>query len=278
MELQISQSLELFVADCIHENQMAWNQKVQYDSVSDYYNINKFKKGGLSLYKPELDLIGNVRDKRLLHLQSYLGLDTLSFGRLGAEATGIDFCENAVAYAQNLSKELNLDTDFIYSDVYELDNLNLGEFDIAFSSYGAICWLPNLHEWAEKIYRKLKPGGNMYLVDFHPLAISLDLFRENYVRYSYFNDMRHPIKIERKGTYADTSAPIETVEYNWNHSIDEIFNAFIQNGFIVDEFKEYPYIPMNGFPNLEQRTDGFYHVKEAEDKYPLMFSLKVTKP
>ncbi|MFW5720859.1 MAG: class I SAM-dependent methyltransferase [Bacteroidota bacterium] len=274
MNLTITQTGPLSIEECFAANKDAWNKKVGYDVVSSYYDINRFKKGENSLKNLDLNLLGDVRGKNVLHLQSYFGLDTISLSKMGAIATGIDFCNNAIDLANKLNEELNTSAEFINANVYELEKLNLPKFDIVYMSYGAICWLPDLNKLWQQITKFLKPNGIFILVDFHPLAISFDLFKEERIKHSYFESIENPIKIQRKGTYADINAPIETIEYNWNHSIDEILNAFIQNGLIIEHFREHPFLPIAGFPNLELQDDGNYHVKNSNDKYPLIFSIK----
>jgi 23S rRNA G2069 N7-methylase RlmK/C1962 C5-methylase RlmI len=44
--------------------------------------------------------LGDVRGKRVLHLQCHIGLDTLRLARLGAVATGLDFSAVAVNAAR----------------------------------------------------------------------------------------------------------------------------------------------------------------------------------
>lgn len=263
-------------SECILANQYSWNKKVLFDIKSHYYGVEDFKKGKSSLHNLELTLLGPIECKKLLHLQCYFGLDTMSFSRLGAEATGVDFCDNAIEYAKELTSELKLPTIFVESNIYNLHETIHETYDLIYSSYGSICWLPDLDVWASHICTLLKPGGSFFLIDFHPLVISLDLLKNEIPKYSYFNSENNLIKIIRYGTYADDRADIDTIEYNWNHSIGEILDVFIKRGFSIDIFKEYPFIPMNGFPNLEKGKDGYYYFK-GENKYPLLFALKVTK-
>lgn len=274
MKLELSTSLQLELKEYFEANKNAWNQKVRFDIASDYYDIKGFKTGKNSLYPLDIQLLGNIVGKRILHLQSYLGLDSISLSRLGAEVTAIDFCPNAVDFAQNLSRELNTDTKFICSNIYDIDQLDLAKFDIIYMSYGAICWLPDIDKLIIMVKNFLKPGGEFILIDFHPLAISFDLLREDSIKFSYFNQKEIPIEIHRKGTYADINAPIETTEFNWNHSLDEIIGSFTGNRFELNSFKEYPFLPMDGFPNLELGNDGNYHVLNSNNKYPLLFSIK----
>lgn len=273
MNLKLSTSVQLRLEEYFKANKAAWNQKVRFDIASDYYDIDGFKTGKNSLYPLDIQLLGNVVGKRILHLQSYIGLDSISLSRMGADVVAIDFCQNAIDFAHNLSSDLNVNTRFICSNIYNIDKLDLGEFDIIYMSYGAICWLPDIHKLINRVHRFLNPLGKFILIDFHPLAISFDLLREESIKFSYFNQKDNPIEIHRKGTYADVNAPVETTEFNWNHSLDEIIGSFSGNGFEIKGFKEYPFLPMDGFPNLELGEHGYYHVINANDKYPLLFSI-----
>ena len=277
MKLELNTSIKLGIKEYFKANKNAWNQKVRFDIASEYYDIKSFKIGKNSLYPLDIQLLGKIRGKRILHFQSYLGLDSISLSRMGAEVTAIDFCPNAVNFARNLSKELNTNTNFICSNIYEIPKLDLGSFDIIYMSYGAICWLPDFGKLIKKTKHFLKPDGEFIIIDFHPLAISFDLLREESIKFSYFNQKENPIEIHRKGTYADINAPVETTEFNWNHSLDEIISSFSENGFGINSFKEYPFLPMNGFPNLELCSDGNYRVINANNKYPLLFSLITNK-
>lgn len=276
LELKIENTLNL--EDIFDTNQKAWNKKVEYDVLSKYYDIEEFKTKKNSLYPLDIKILNNIEGKRILHLQSYLGLDSISMSKMGAKLTAVDFCGNAINFSKFLSEEMNEKVDFISSNIYNLDSIILEPFDVIYMSYGAICWLPDIKVLVEKTKNLLKKGGEFIIIDFHPLVISFDLFRDDKIKYSYFNNPEENIiEINRKGTYADVNAPIETVEYNWNHSISEILNAFIINQFLISDFNEYPFLPMNGFPNLTLGKDGYYHVENSEDKYPLLFSLKATK-
>ena len=91
--------------------------------------------------------------KRLLHLQCHFGLDTLSWARLGATVTGVDFSGRAIALARRLAAECGLPATFVESDLYELPaRLELParsrRFDVVFTSWGVLCWLPDLARWA----------------------------------------------------------------------------------------------------------------------------------
>lgn len=256
-------------------NKDSWNKKSPVHFTSDFYNVTGFKSGDLSLYHIELEELKEVRGKSILHLQSHFGLDTFSWERLGAKAVGIDFSEKSIELAEVLKVELGSNARFLCVNLYDLNENILDEqFDVIYSSYGAITWLPDLDEWAKIIFKYLKPGGIFYLVDFHPLLICFNHLESPHITTPYFTSK--PIRKSYQGTYTNPDAAIEIIEYTWNHSISEILSSFVQNGFRIDFFHEFPYIPFKCFPNLERTPDGNYQMKDQPD-IPLAFSLQTSK-
>lgn len=271
MKLQLYQSVSAY----FDANREAWNQKTIIHISSEFYNVEGFKKGQNSLYDIELNELGDVRRKKILHLQCHFGLDSLSLTRMGAIVTGVDFSEIAIQYAEKLSSETNLPATFVEANIYDIPQMIDQSYDIVFCSYGSICWLPDLQKWAEIIYKLLLPGGFFYIVDYHPILNIYDCLLSDTER-SYFNT-EDPFERHWKGTYANYDDDIETVEYNWNHSLSEIFQALSDNSLELDRFNEYPYLPANWFPNLILGNDKMFRVKGHEGKYPLLFSVKAVK-
>jgi 2-polyprenyl-3-methyl-5-hydroxy-6-metoxy-1,4-benzoquinol methylase len=112
----------------------------------------------------ELELLGNVKGLSILHLQCHFGQDSLSLARMGAHVTGIDLSDKAIKTAQELNAELHLNAEFICSDIYDLPQHLNKQFDIVFTSYGTIGWLPDLNKWAQIIHHFLKPEGKFIFV------------------------------------------------------------------------------------------------------------------
>ncbi len=256
-------------------NRKAWNNKTPIHLKSDFYDVEGFKKGKSSLQHIELEELGDVTGKLLLHLQCHFGQDSLSWARLGAKVTGVDFSEEAIKSAEKLNDELNLGAKFICSNIYDIEKHLTGKFDIVFTSYGTIGWLNDLNEWGRLISKYLNPGGIFYIVDFHPFIWMLDdEFKK--LKYSYFFD-EEPIAEETEGTYADKNAKIKLVEYGWNHSLSEVINSLIGNGLQIEFLHEFPHSVYNVFPNTIRGNDGFWRLKGMEDIIPMMFSIKARK-
>jgi len=244
-------------------NQKAWNDKTLVHLTSDFYDQPSFLEGKNSLKKPELDVLGDVRGKRILHLQCHFGQDTLSLARMGAIVTGLDFSNVAIENAIKINDQLGLNASFICSDVYSLPDDLIGQFDIVFTSYGTIGWLPELKSWAETIKKALAPGGKFIMVDFHPFIWTFDNEVQK-IEYDYFNS--EPIIEEIEGTYADRNAPIKTQTISWNHGIGEILNTLIQAGISIQEFSEMDYSPFNCFANMKKIDEDkfiFAHIPQA---------------
>ncbi|WP_159018344.1 class I SAM-dependent methyltransferase [Algibacter sp. L3A6] len=255
-------------------NKATWNQKVKVHAESDMYNMEAFKEGKSSLMPYELDALGDVKGKSLLHLQCHFGQDTLSWSRLGAKCTGVDLSDEGVKLAKSLNEELELDAQFICCNVLETSQYVKEEFDIVFTSYGVIGWLPDLKPWGKMIAERLKQGGRFFMAEFHPIVWMFDyLNKKPIMTYGYMQD--EVIYEEYEGTYADQESAITSKEYGWNHGLGEVISALTEAGLHIDYLTEHNESPYNVLPNLTETDNGMF---ATQDKlYPLIFTLKGTK-
>ena len=255
-------------------NREGWNLRTEVHKKSAFYDVETWKRGGLSLTPVELKEMGDVHGKSLLHLQCHFGQDTLSWARLGAAVTGCDLSDKAIGYARELSAELNLPAHFVCCNLYDLpDHLN-DSFDIVFTSYGTIGWLPDLQRWAAVVAHFLKPGGFFYIADFHPV---LWMFDDNMERLTYPYHNAGVIETAQTGTYADRSAEIAYREYGWNHSLSEIVNSLINRGLHIEFLNEYPYSPYDCFDKTIKGEDGFYRIRGLENVIPMVYTIRARK-
>lgn len=259
------------------DNRESWDQRTEVHRDSDFYDLQGFLQGKSSLQSIELAALrGKVEGKKLLHLQCHFGQDTLSWARMGAQATGCDFSPKAIKLARELNDKLKLDAHFVESNVYDLPQHLDDHFDLVFTSYGVIGWLPDLYKWANVINHFLKPGGLFYIVEFHPTLMLFD-FQGQQLKYNYFNT-GEPIVEEITGTYTDRDAPIAHREYYWSHALDEVFKSLLDEGLEVVEFNEYPFSPYNCFANMRPTGNGNYVFGNFPYSLPHVFSLMMRKP
>lgn len=251
-------------------NKLTWNNKVPIHLDSDFYDMKSFLDGKNSVPEIDLNLLGNIEGKSILHLQCHFGQDSLSLARLGAKVTGIDLSDQAIAKAKELNKQLKLDATFICCDVYETLNHITEKFDIVYTSYGTIGWLPDLEQWAKIISGALKPDGKFVFVEFHPV---LWMFDDDFkaIKYHYHNEK--PIIEEYSGTYANKEAAIITNYIGWNHSLSEVFQSLLNNGLQMEHFEEYDYSNYNCMNELIEFESGKFRIKHLDNKIPMMYSL-----
>ncbi len=257
-------------------NKETWNKKVSIHAASEFYDVDGFKKGKTALNAYELEEVGDVKGKTLLHLQCHFGQDTLSWSRLGAKCTGIDLSDQGIKKAKMLNEELGLDATFIESNLYDVPKNVEGEFDIVFTSYGVVGWLPELKTWGEIIANKLKKGGFFYMIEFHPIVWMFDFLETPpKLKYSYLN--KEAIYEEYKGTYTNNDADILSKEYGWNHGFGEVISALTNAGLKIEYLHEFEKSPYNSFPDMVKTKDGMYVLKENLKMFPLLYSIKATK-
>lgn len=255
-------------------NKNSWNAKVEPHLKSDFYFVEEFLKGKSSLNSIELDLLGNIEGKTILHLQCHFGQDSISLSRLGAKVTGIDLSDKAIETAKELAEKCGTDTEFICSDVYNLPNVLDQQYDIVFTSYGTIGWLPDLDQWAHVIHHFLKPGGQFVMAEFHPVIWMFDDDFER-VGYNYFNEK--PIVETYEGTYADRSADIVQEYVMWNHSLAEVLQNLIKNNLEIQQFQEFDWSPYPSFKHIVEFEKGKWRVEKFGNKVPIVYAISAQK-
>ena len=258
----------------IEINRQSWNNRTETHLKSEFYDLDNFVKGKTSLNSIELGLLGDVKGKTILHLQCHFGQDTISLSRLGAEVTGIDLSDKAIQSAQQIAKDTHSNANFICCDIYDLPNHLDKQFDIVFTSYGTIGWLPDLDKWANIVSHYLKPNGQFVFVEFHPVVW---MFDDNFekIGYNYFNS--GAIVESESGTYADKTAEISQENVMWNHGLSEVMNSLINNGLEINSLNEYDYSPYNCFNKTVEFEPNKYRIAHLQNKIPMVFSIVAKK-
>ena len=280
--------------DYHEQNRLAWNEATKAHNSHKGDQARFLREGGSTLFPEEVELLGELRGKRLLHLQCNAGQDTVSLAKLGADCTGVDISDEAVEFATTLSTESGIPATFIRSDVYDyLEQAASGgeRFDRVFSSYGAICWLSDLETWGRGIASVLTPGGRFVLVEFHPLP---NMFDERMkLEWPYFGHGEVLTEPEGIGDYVaysgdglvpwgyeegvkDFRNPHASHEYAWG--IADVVMALVGGGLRLESLVEYPYA--NGCKRFEgavEREGRRFYQPEGCPPMPGMYSVVVTK-
>lgn len=256
-----------------------WDERVPIHVASAFYDVDGFKAGKPAIQPFEVEELGSLDGMRLIHLQCHFGLDTLDLVRLHPtlRSIGVDFSKNAIGEAANLSRQLGLDnrTEWIHANVYEVLAQITQKADIVYTGKGALNWLPHLDQWAALCADLLKPGGWLYLCEFHPVGLALAEAEPTPIR-DYFD--LEPIFDETPGTYADRDAPtVNNASYEWNHPLCDVVSAVIGAGLEIRFLHEWDYTLYALADWLERGDDGRYRWP-GPGKLPLMYSLKARKP
>ena len=258
-------------------NYSLWNGRATPHFKSDFYDVKGFKEGRTSLSSIELEELGDVREKTLLHLQCHFGHDTLSWAQKGAYVTGVDFSDSAIKIADSLRHQLDISANFICANIYDLPNVLKFEFDVVFTSYDVLKWLHDIQQWGEIINFYLKPGGIFYLVEFHPFICTLDYELAEEISHSYFYNAE-PICYEETGYYALENSEFTHPAYAWSHSISEVINALLSSGLQLEFIHEFPFSTINYFPFMTEKEPGKYVHQKYPNMIPMLYSIKAKKP
>ncbi|HZY65430.1 MAG: class I SAM-dependent methyltransferase [Actinomycetota bacterium] len=280
--------------DVREQNRRSWNAVVAAHESHRGDLAGFLKGGGTTLFPEERRLLGDVEDKTLAHLLCNSGGDSLSLALLGATVTGVDISDGAIASARELSSETGILVDFVRADLYDWLERTAREesrFDVVFSSYGVVCWLPDLDAWADGIASILVPGGRFVLVEFHPVA---DVFDEDWNLVNDYPSGGEPLPLEEGvGDYVAESdgglTPAGFIEgvrgfenpegchlFRWG--VGEVVTALAGAGLRTVTLEEYPY--SNGerkFRRMRELPGRRMVPPEGVPHVPLMYGIVAEK-
>ncbi len=227
----------------------SWNLATRNHNAHKGDQAAFLRGGGEVLFPEEIELLGDLAGRRLVHLQCNAGQDTLCLARRGAVATGVDVSDEAIRFARELSRQSGIAADFVEGEVVSWMHETPERFDVAFTSYGTTSWLPDLDAWARGVARIVRPGGRFVYVEFHPLvwAVSKDL-RLSGDDYFHRGPYREPVSdyVATSGEGLGVVTAGDTVENTipataWQHGVGHVVSALAGAGMILETLREYPY-------------------------------------
>jgi SAM-dependent methyltransferase len=275
----------------LHEhNRLSWNVATRAHNRHKHDQAAFFRDGGSTLFPEELELLGDLQGAALVHLQCNAGQDTLSLARLGAVVTGVDISDEAIRFARELSDATGIAASFQRADVYDwLAETARGDerFDVAFASYGALCWLSDLGEWAHRVAAVLRPGGRFVCVEFHPFVM---MFDQNWTLRFPYGTGSEPVEWQEgigdyvadsgealtpSGSAAEAAEyrnPHPSYEFQWG--LGEILTALLDAGLQLETFREYAYANgWKGFEPMQELPGRRWSAPEGMPAMPLMYAL-----
>lgn len=263
-------------------NRANWDERVPVHRAVPFYDVNRIRGGAARMNAIEEAELGPVAGLRVLHLQCHFGHDSLILASRGAQVTGLDFSAPAIEAARENAEALGLDARFVQSDLYAARQAvaGPGSFDLVYTTWGTICWLPDLAEWARIIAHFLRPGGRLYFADLHPAAAVFDDAapgldgRPGWFA-PYFEAA--PLVIDDPRDYADPEARLvnrRTVQ--WMHPLSAILGSLLEAGLRLDWLHEHPRVTWRAFAQLVEDADGCWAWPDRP-WLPLAVSLSMTQ-
>ena len=279
--------VDLTSGDWIDANRAQWDERVPLHVASEFYDQSKLRAGRGELYPiEEAELAAlfpdGIEGKRILHLQCHFGADSLVLAQRGATVVGLDFSKPAIRAARELASEVGLAdrARFIVANVYDARH-TLPEpesFDLVYTTWGTIGWLPDVVEWAEIIEWYLKPGGQLYFADGHPSAFVFDNGPDGAPVMAFPYDTEGVADVLDDGSdYAVADATLEnTRTFEWMHPLSETVGALLDAGLRLDFLHEHYEVPWKMLDALVPAGPMF---RWPDRRWlPLAMSLSATRP
>ena len=262
----------------LEANLVNWNSRVRVHVESRFYDVEGWLLRTPGPPSREIEALGDLEGKTLVHLQCHFGMDTMQWARAGATVTGLDFSPASIDEAISLAERAGLSerASFVCANIYDAPQALSGKrFDVVYVSLGALCWLPDVTAWGGVVADLLAPGGRLYLHDGHPFASCLDDGGERVI-YGYFEEPDSPFSSDSTLTYTDGERISATRIYEWNHSIGVA--ALIGRDLVIDSLIEHDWTLFQQFPWLVENTSGQLVVPEGHPRIPLSFTLLAHAP
>jgi SAM-dependent methyltransferase len=265
-------------------NRRNWDERAPAHAASPDYAVQRFADPAFlsDVVRFDLPRLGDVTGMRGVHLQCHIGTDTVSLARLGAQMTGLDFSEPALAEARRVAEIAGADVDFVHSDLYDaVDALGGERFDLVFTGIGALCWLPSIERWADQVVGLLRPGGRLFMREGHPVLWALDDPRPDglvVLEFPYVETAG--TRFVEPTTYVDHEGEVaspETIQFN--HGLGQVVTALLRRGMAITALEEHDSVP---WPALgDQMRDvggGEYQLADRPERLPHSYTLQAVRP
>jgi SAM-dependent methyltransferase len=268
----------------IEANQANWDARVPVHAASAFYGLDGSRDAAYWFAEYEWTDLGDLTGRDVLHAQCHLGTETIELARRGARVTGLDISPASIQVAKQVAASAGCDVEFVEADVHDAaDVLGAERFDVVYTGKGALCYVPDLDRWARIVHELLRPGGRVYVVEFHPLLLSLgtaprpDEDGELLLRNDYLAG-GGARRRDSDRTYTDGPEIVgPTVSYEWAHGIGEVTSALLGAGLRIDRLRETDEIPWQRWPTMRRTERGWWRLPDESPRIPLLYALLATK-
>ena len=263
--------------DFIEANRAAWNETAPIHAAQNLEQLlENFSKPGFScLHKPfeverlEALMLGG---KSVAQLCCNNGRELISVKNLfnAGRCVGFDISDEFIVQARVLNDAAKQDVEFVRVNVLEIPESFNAQFDLVYITIGALGWLPNLEVFLSTIARLLKPGGNVFIYEMHPI---LDMFDTDEdakknpleLKHSYFRSTPY---VETGGLDYYGGSSYESKPMFWFHyKLSDLIGGSIRAGLQITAFDEMDF----------DISNVFTHFDALEIKPPMCYILEAQK-
>ncbi len=268
--------------DYLAINRANWDARVPHHVRS--FGLERFRDDPdhlSSTVRFDLPRLGDLSGKKVVHLQCHIGDDTLSLHRLGAQVTGLDFSAPALEAAREFARDIGADAEWVQAELYSAaEVLPTGAFDLVYTGIGALCWIPSAARWAQVVAALLKPGGELFIREGHPMLWSLCDPRPDglvTVDYPYFETQGE--EFVEQYSYVAHDEPLASPSLvSFNHGLAQIFNGLWQAGFEITLFEEHDSVPWNALGDCMVMDElGEWRLKTRPERLAATYTLRAVK-
>jgi SAM-dependent methyltransferase len=265
-------------------NHANWESRVRHHAASEEYQLHNYRADRELLSEVvafDLPRLGSIEGLEVVHLQCHIGTDTLSLSRLGANVTGLDFSAGALEVATELAESAGASIDFVEADLYDaVEAAGAARFDLVYTGIGALCWLPDVRRWAQTVAALLRPGGELFIREGHPVLWAMDDPRPDgllVLAHPYFET--DGVHFSELDTYVIQDAPLAAPDIvHFNHGLAEIFNAVWDAGMEITLFEEHDSVPWNPLGDQMQHAGGGeYRLVDQPERLAASYTLRAHK-
>ncbi|WP_246195511.1 class I SAM-dependent methyltransferase [Halopolyspora algeriensis] len=269
----------------LRSNEANWDARTPVHFASAFYGLDGTRSAFHWFAPFEWEDLGDLTGQEVLHLQCHLGTETQAFAHKDAKHTvGLDFSSESLEHARYIASKAGLDIEYVHADVYDAPEVLSGRcFDVIYTGKGSLCYLPDLPRWARIVNELLRPGGILYLTEFHPLLNCLGPVakpgegQELLLRNDYLPGRG---AVERDSTYTYTDGPAirgKTVSYEWTHGLGDVVNAVVGAGMTVSQLRETDALPWQRWEQMVPTDNGWWRLPDGAPRIPLLYALRATR-
>ncbi len=196
-----------------------------------------------------------LKDKAVIQLSCNNARELISCKKAGAgRCVGVDIADKFIEQGKLLASAANVEIELVCSSVYDLSHDFDTSFDLVYVTIGALGWLQDLDTYFRIVNRLLKPGGQIFIYEMHPMLDMFDSETGLDIKHSYFKT--EPYVTEEAPDYYDPSTIVAAPSYWFHHKLSDILGGCLNNGLSLTHFAEYGHdigMVFKAFESLEKK-------------------------